>query len=171
MIQTELLKDQALLDLKDHIVTNKYCRNCLPQYKRVFDELTVVNDIIMRDNKIVIPPSLYADVIGLAHEGHAGCDKTLNLLRETCWCPGMSQMVRNYVETCRPCNAAIPNTRPQPLKPNLLPDRPWQYVHVYFKGPIGAKYYLHVVINQYWKYPEVDIVKSTSFEKLKPCLD
>ena len=124
----------------------------------------------MRDNKIVIPPSLYADVIGLAHEGHAGCDKTLNLLRETCWVPGMSQMLRNYIETCRPCNAAMPNTRPQPLKPNLLPDRPWQYVHADFKGPIGAKYYLHVVIDQYSKYPEVDIVKSTSFQKLKPCL-
>ena len=118
---------------------NKYCRNSLPQYKRVFDEVTVVNDIIMRDNKIVIPPSLYTDVIGLAHKGHAGCDKTLNLLRETCWVPGMSQMVRNYVETSRSCNAAIPNTRPQPLKPNFLPDRPWQYVHADFKGPIGAK--------------------------------
>ena len=80
-------------------------------------------------------------------------------------------MVRNYVETCRSCHAAIPNTCLQPLKPNLLPDRPWQYVHADFKGPIGAQYYLHVVIDQYSKYPEVDIVKSTSFEKLKPCLD
>ena len=76
-----------------------------------------------------------------------------------------------HVETYRPCNAAIPNACPQPLKPNLLPDRPWQYVHADFKGPIGAQYYLHVVIDQYSKYPEVDIVKSTSFEKLKPCLD
>ena len=171
MIQAEICKDQTMMNLKDDIITNKFCRNSLPQYKRVFDELTVANDIIIRDNKIVIPPSLHADVIGLAHEGHAGCDKTLKLLRETCWFPGMSQMVKKYVETCRPCSAAIPNTRPQPLKPNLLPDRPWQYVHADFKGPIGAKYYLHVLIDQYCKYPEVDIVKSTSFKKLKPCFD
>ena len=71
MTQTEFLKDQILLDLKEDIVINKYCRNSLPQYKRVFDELTVVNNI-MRDNKIVISPSLYADVTGLAHEGHPG---------------------------------------------------------------------------------------------------
>ena len=83
----------------------------------------------------------------------------------------MSQMVKKYVETCRPYHAAIPNTRPQPLKPNLLPEQPWQYVHANFKGPIGAKYYLHIVINQYSKCPEVDIVKSTSFKKLKPHLD
>ena len=72
MTQTEFLKDQILLDLKEDIVINKYCRNSLPQYKRVFDELTVVNNIIMRDNKIVISPSLHADVTGLAHEGHPG---------------------------------------------------------------------------------------------------
>ena len=80
MIQTELRKDHTVLDLKEDIITNKFCRNSLPQYKRFFDKLTVANDIIIRDNKIVIPPSLHVDVIGLAHEGHAGCDKTLKLL-------------------------------------------------------------------------------------------
>ena len=30
MIQTELRKDQILLDLKEDIVINKYCRNSLP---------------------------------------------------------------------------------------------------------------------------------------------
>ena len=171
MIQTEFRKDQILLDLKEDIVINKYCRNSAPQYKRVFDELTVINDIIMRDNKIVISPSLYADVIGLAHEGHPGCHKTLNLLRVTYWFPGMSQMVRNYVETCRPCHAAIPNTRLQPFKPNLLPDQPWQYVHADSRFQSVPRYYLHIVIDQYSEYPEVDIIKSTSFEKLKPRLD
>ena len=51
MIQTELRKDQILLDLKEDIVINKYCRNSLPQYKRVFDELTVANDIIIETKK------------------------------------------------------------------------------------------------------------------------
>ena len=56
---------------------NNYCRNSLSQYQRVFDELTIVNNIIIRDNKIVMPPSLYADVIELANEDHSGYEKTL----------------------------------------------------------------------------------------------
>ena len=63
----------------------------------------------------------------------------------------------------------MPNTRPVPLKPQHLPDLPWQKLHADFKGPIAGKYYLHVLIDQYSKYPEVDIVKSTSFERLEPC--
>ena len=37
-----------------------------------------------------------------------------------------------------------------------------------FKGPIGGEFYFHIVIDQYSKYPEVDIVTSTS---LRPKLD
>ena len=39
------------------------------------------------------------------------------------------------------------------------------------RAPIEGKYYLHVIIDQYSKYPEVDLVTSTSFQKFKPVLD
>ena len=35
-----------------------------------------------------------------------------------------------------------------------------------FKGPIGGQYYLHIIIGQLSKHPEVDII-TTSFKKLK----
>ena len=38
------------------------------------------------------------------------------------------------------------------------------------KGPLG-EYYLHAVIDQYFKFPEVNLVSSTNFKKLKPTLD
>ena len=79
--------------------------------------------------------------------------------------------MRKQVLSCLPCNAAQAHTPPVPLKPNLLPDRPWQRLPADFKGPIEGRYYLHVIIDQYFKYPEVDLVTSTSFKKLKPVLD
>ena len=83
-------------------------------------------------------------------------NKTVNFLRETCWFPSMHKMVSEYVKSCIPCAAAVPNTRPVPLKPQYLPELPWQKLHADFKGPIAGKYYLHVLIDQYSKYPEVD---------------
>ena len=80
-------------------------------------------------------------------------------------------MVNEYVESCLPCNAALPHNPPVPLEPNFLPERAWQNLHCDFKGPIAGKYYLHILIDQYSKFPEVDIVKSTSFNSLKPVLD
>ena len=119
----------------------------------------------------VIPKSLQTDIIGWAHEGHQYAEKTLQLLRQTCWFPGMSKQFLSYVEGCLPCNAAQAHTPPIPLEPNLLPDRPCQRLHADFKGPIKGKYYLHVIINRYSKYPEVNLVTSTSSKKLKPVLD
>lgn len=50
-------------------------------------------------------------------------------------------------------------------------QRPSQKLHADFKGPIREQDYIHIIIDQYSKYAEVDIVKFTSFEKLKPRLD
>ena len=51
---------------------------------KIFEELTVANGILLRGDKIVIPPGLQGDVIALAHEAHGlGEEKTVNLLRES----------------------------------------------------------------------------------------
>ena len=112
----------------------------------------------MRGTQVIIPESLQAEVIGLAHEGHMGATKTL---RQTCWFP----------QTCLPCSTTIPSMHPEPLKPHMLPERRWQQLHADFKGPLGNKYYLYIIIDQFSKYPEVDVITSTSFSKLKPFLD
>ena len=80
-------------------------------------------------------------------------------------------MVPSYVSSFRGCNVAATHTPPVPLEPNLLPNGPWQEMHADFKGPIGGSYNLHIVIDQFSKYPEVDILKSTSFKKLRPVLE
>ena len=122
--------------------------------------------------KKVILESLHTDIIGLAHEGHQHAEKTLKLLRQACWFPGMRKQVLRFVESCFPCSASQAHTPSIPVEPNLLLDRPWQRLHVDFNFPIEGKYYLHVITDQYSKYPEVDLVTSTSLKKvLKPVLD
>ena len=147
------------------------CKKNLANYHGVFDELSEMNGLVVRGHQIVIPAAMQANMIAISHEGHQASDKTLKLLRETCWFPRMSKAVAEFVESCLSCNASTSHSHPVPLEPNLLPARPWQKVHADFKGPIGGDFYLHVVIDQYSKYPEVDLIKSTSFKKLKPILD
>ena len=120
---------------------------------------------------LVVPKGLQADIIALTHEGHQCADKSLHLIRESCWFPKIHKMVSEYVNTCKGCNAALPYVKLVPLKPNLLPNGPWEKLHADFKGPIGSKYYPHVLIDQFCKYPEVDIVSTTKFTKLRSVLD
>ncbi len=170
MMKLATAKDKELrLVLED--IGSGVCRNGLTRYTNVFPELSEVGGIVMRGDQIVIPRELQATTVHLAHEGHLGQDKTLGLLRETCWFPGMGDQVHKLVSTCRPCLAAVPGTQKEPLKPTMLPDGAWQQVHADYKGPIGRDYYLHTFIDQYSKYPVVEVCKNTSWDKMEPQLD
>ena len=166
-----ITNDPKLSLLKEDILSSKYCRKELLQYKQIFKELSYINGVIMRGNRIVILDSLQANCIAIAHEAHQGASKTLSYLRKSCWFPNTKISADEYVETCIPCLVSVPNTCPEPLKPNFLPDRPWQKLHADFKEPVGSKYYLHVPTDQFCKYSEVDVIFSTSFSKLKPRFD
>ena len=84
----------------------------------------MTDGILLKGNQVVIPLALHADTIALSYEGNQYSDKTLKLLRETCWFPEMRKQVSEFVASCNPCNAAITHIAPVPLQPNLLPDRP-----------------------------------------------
>ena len=78
MLKSETDKDAELVQLREDILVRKFPTVSKLSYKKLFHEFTVVNNVIVRGNRVLVPPSLQADVIGLAHEGHMGIDKTLN---------------------------------------------------------------------------------------------
>ena len=171
-LKEECAADPQIRDLVASIGTGRCPDNeQLKAFRQIFAELWVTDSILMRNDQIVIPAKLRARAIETAHQGHQNIDRTLKLLRQTCWFPQMNRAVSEFVESCISCNAASTHNPPVPLEPNLLPDRAWQKLHADFKGPIAGSYYIHVVIDQYSKYPEVDVLKSTAFTKLQPALD
>ena len=104
-LRAETDKDEELHQHKEDIYRKKNCRSTLKSYKGVFDELSVIDGLILKGYQIVIPKSLQADVIALAHEAHPGIDKTIAFIRETCWFPKMHELVTEYVNSCVNCQA------------------------------------------------------------------
>ena len=82
-------------------------------------------------------------------------------------------MVEAKVRECLPCQAATPdNTKnSEPLKMTELPKCAWQEVSVDFAGPFPTGEYLLVVIDNYSRYPEVEVTHSTSATATIPKLD
>ena len=61
----------------------------LKPYEKIKSELTITNNnVILRDNQIIMPKSLQETTIELAHRGHQGLEKTKRLLRSKAWFPG-----------------------------------------------------------------------------------
>ena len=123
------------------------------KYGKVFEELTFIDGILLRQDRMVIPEGLRADVVALAHEGHPGVVQMLRQLRQDVWWPGMTAMVKEYVATCNVgCGAAISRNSPPPMTIRDTPDKPWQHLACDYKGPIGGKFYYHVVIDTYTRW-------------------
>ena len=109
--------------------------------------------------------------LSLAHEGHQGLVKTKRLLREKVWFPGIDAQAKSMIEKCIPCQAATPTKHHEPLQMTKLPDGPWQKLSADFCGPLPTGDYLLVVIDEYSRYPEVEILKSTSAKATIPKFD
>ena len=142
-------------------------------FKRVKDELTVNDEltIVLKGSRIVIPEQLHEKAVSIAHKGHQGLVKTKQLLREKVWFPGIDKYVKRVVDTCIACQANGPENRPDPLQMSQLPPARWHTLHMDFCGPFPSGEYLFVVIDAYSRFPQVDIVRSTSASANIPKLD
>ena len=105
-------------------------------YKNVFQELTLVDELIMRGERMVVPKKLQKRMIQMAHEGHQGVVRTKQMLCAHVWFPGIDAAVKNYTDKCLGCQATTPLNHREPLQMTELPDGPWGKVSMDFAGPL-----------------------------------
>ena len=90
----ELLQEGKTPTQRDKILTI-YCK--------VWAELSFVEDLVLRHDRIVIPPSFREKIVKIAHEGHLGIVKTKMLLRSKVWIPEMDKLVEKEIQGCLAC--------------------------------------------------------------------
>ena len=167
--------DETLQRLAQVIATQKWHETGkdVTQYQQIKQELSVSNGVILRETCIIVPEKLRSQMIRLAHSGHQGIVKTKRFLRDSVWFPGIDRMVEEVVKGCLPCQAANHDPKPvcEPLRMSTLPLGPWQELSVDFCGPFPSGDYLLVVTDDFSRYPEVEILRSTSAKAVIPHLD
>ena len=172
-IKSETKEDSVLQSLIKAIETDRWMNPEVQDYKKVKEELLVHNGVVLRGKRIVVPSKLRDQAVQLAHVGHQGIVKTKQLIREKVWFPGIDQMVKDRIDNCLACQAVTPSksSRIEPLQMTPLPSGPWKKLAVDFLGPYPSGDYLLVVIDEYSRFPEVEIVRSTSAKAVIPKLD
>lgn len=168
-------EDHTLQQVITSITTGewyKYNDKEMSLYERIQDQLSVTSDgIVMRNHRIVIPSSLRCKVVEIAHEGHQGIVRTKSLLRSKVWFPHIDDMVENIVKNCPACATVVPEHKIQPMKMSELPKGPWQQLSADFCGPYPSGHYCLVVIDEYTRFPAVEIITSTSANTVIPIMD
>ena len=144
--------------------------NTLKIFANIRSELTPVDgDLVLRGSRIVVPDALQKQVVELAHEGHQGLVKTRSLLRSKVWFPRIDSLVDSVVKRCVPCQVATPKPSREPLQMTPLSNGSWEQISIDFCEVAG--HYVLVVIGDYSRFPEIEVVHSTSAKAVTPKLD
>ena len=69
-------------------------------YTCVFDELSVVDGLVLRGERIVVTRLLRETMVRIGHEGHQGIGRTKQLLRAHVWFPIVDKVVEKQVGKC-----------------------------------------------------------------------
>ena len=146
-----------------------YCQTGWPQkappdpsigpYWRVRDSLSVQNNLLMFNLRIVIPLSLQQETLQKVHEGHQGIVRSRMRTKTSVWWPGISKHVSDFIQNCPVC-ARDREPRKEPLITTPLPDYPWQMVGSDL-FQIHNDHYL-LTVDYFSRYPELTRLSTTT---------
>lgn len=128
------------------------------------------NGCLVKDARVIVPPSLQQNVLRLLHQSHLGRVKMKQLARGHCWWPGIDRAIDVLTRSCPTCAELQPSPKQQ-FQPWDEPCSVWSRVHMDFAGPVwGSKWLL--VIDAKSKFPMViDMHDKTSASHLSQALD
>lgn len=150
---------------------NEQDRSRLEKLWRVRNELsTSESGIILRGSRIVIPHNLQERATLPAHEGHQGTNKMKARMREKVWFPGLEEVVDAVVRNCIACQITGNPEAPAPVITEDPAPSPWSWLSLDF-GSFPDGRVTAVLIDNYTKYPVVEILPSTAFHHLQPALE
>lgn len=166
-IQNESAADETIQKVKKALETGEWSES-VNAYKLFATELCFAGEILLRNNRIVMPKKFHEQTLQLAHEGHPGMTIMKKRIRSKVWWPKIDVDVEKTVRQCHGCMLVAAPSAPEPLKRKQLPNAPWEHIAIDFLGPLPSGHNLLVVVDYYSRFIEVEIMKSiTSSETIK----
>lgn len=96
-------------------------------YWRNKHSLTIADNLLMFNDRLVIQRSLRLEVLSQLHHGHLGVTKCKARAADSVWWPLINDMIEEMVAKSQTC-AKNRQERKEPLLPASLPNRPWERV-------------------------------------------
>ena len=145
--------------LKQCIQTNNFSNNAkhpfIKPYFNIRHELSVIDGLVYRNNRLILPMSSRRAYIEKVHDfAHQGRDKLLSLVKRSHWFPKIGMLTDDIVRRCDICQRAKLDTRRDPQLVQPVPFQCFYTVTADFKSlPNGKK--LHVIVDKLSKWPDV----------------
>ncbi|XP_014678509.1 PREDICTED: uncharacterized protein K02A2.6-like [Priapulus caudatus] len=164
-IQDEMQKDADLQLLMVTILSGwpndrVTCPSQILEYWNYRDELSVIDGIIFKGSRILIPKKLRSEMLKKIHVGHLGIEKCRKRAREVLFWPMMNSDIANVVKDCEHYLTHRSRQQVEPLDPHPIVSRPWEKVATDLFSYSGRDYLL--VVDAYSNYPEVAVLSNAT---------
>ena len=133
---------------------------CPKPYRTFIEELSIVDGVILKGQRVVVPAIMKAEMLQLIHEGHFGIEKCKRRTRDILYWPNMNQDVYDTVSQCDVCQEYRYAQPQQPLQIHERQDRPWAKVacDIFYLKQVP---YL-LTVDYYSHYPEIALLTNES---------
>ena len=167
-IKEAQMSDEILLRVRD------YCSRGWPAYlpenpllKQYWlnrGHLTIVDNLLLFDDRLVIPKCMRIEILNCLHQSHLGITKCCELARCSVWWPLITSEIEEMVKRCHICNKLKPPIK-EPLLSSSVPECPWSRVGVDLFELNGNTYVL--VVDYLSRWIEIKLLsKTTSAETI-----
>ena len=132
-IKEATANDPSLKELKDAIKSGwPETKSCTPAsiqvYWNVRDELSEVEGVILKNDRILVPSSMRKEMLQRIHQGHMGIEKSKRRARDVLYWPGMNSQISDMISRCTTCLEHQRQNTKEPMIPSRLPRKPWEMV-------------------------------------------
>ena len=159
------LRDHTLQQLKTYIINSfPLSADTLPPellpYWRYRHELSIVDEVILVGDRILIPPPLRSEVCKLLHAAHQGTTAMNERAKSSVFWPGITSCISRTREQCDTCWRMAPS---QPHLPPILPTAPTYPFQAIASDycDLGGNHYL-ITVDRFSNWPEVTKVIKNS---------
>lgn len=158
VLRSAVQNDIILNQLKDIIHRGwpqyrQQCPRAVWDYWNFRCDLTVEDGLVVKGDRIVIPPSLRRQILNTIHAGHLGETKCLLSARQSVFWPGMTKDIVEMVKCCETCNKYHSAQPKMPILQPELPVRPWEKIGTDIFEFEGKKYLM--IVDYYSRFPIV----------------
>jgi transposase InsO family protein len=127
-------------------------------YKSVWNELSVLDDLlVLDDSRIIVPVAMRKEILTLLHESHSGIVRTRKLAQQLYYWPAINADIKTMIDKCELCQRVRPS-QSEPLQSYPESSGPMSSMSL---DPFHheGKHYL-IMVDRYSGFPFVDKLSS-----------
>jgi hypothetical protein len=155
-IANETSNDKILTVIKNAVI-NKF--TFLPKertfdfYREKLEYISIIDDVLVINELIILPHSLIQTVLSVLHEGHMSASSMKKLIHSLYIFKNVNKHVDEYVGYCLACQANVDTTSYEPNISTKLPEGPMEWLDCDYSSMTPGNDYVFLAVCEFSRYP------------------